>query len=213
MQETFIGHRFKFINSEKTGVTLELSRLSNENMLEKYSISYDDKPKIERVTQDQIILGEKISKTDFFRRLTRDIQSMNDQTREYASSILCDFLEFDIQDLNLGVLKIGIDKVIEQIKIENNINVEQKLVEGLFEFIWHKKITKIDEVKLLEGLTEIDKYYIWSYLGDEITEDIESYKSIKLSDYYSKNIEKWKERDIQMYGIEKMNEYYKKLKK
>lgn len=205
MQETFIGHRFKLINSGKTGVILGLNSLSIEKMVEKYSISYDDEPKIERVTQDQIICGEKISKDDFFGRLIRDIQSTNDQTREYASAILCDFLEFGIQDIDLEILKIGIEKIIEQITLENNKNVEHKLVEGLFEFIWHKKLTKINEVELLERLTEIDKYYIWSYLGDEITDDIESYNSLKLSTYYSKNIEKWKEKDISMYRIERMN--------
>ncbi len=213
MQETYIGHRIKFLNSETTGITLEISGMSSENMVEKYSVSYDDEDKIERVTQDQLIIGEKISKTDFFKRLIKNIQSINEQTREYASSILCDFLEFDIQNFNMEALKNGIEIIIEQIKIEKNINVEHKLVEGLFEFIWHKKITIFKEVELLERLTLIDKYYIWSYLGDEITENIESYNSLKLSDYYSKNIEKWKEKDIQMYGIDKMNEYYNKLKK
>ncbi|WP_305952614.1 hypothetical protein [Emticicia oligotrophica] len=210
MQETFIGHRFKFINSEKIGITLELNSLSNDNKAKKYSISYDNESKIDTVNQDQIILGEKISKIDFFLRLVRDIQSNDDQTREYASSTLCDFLEFDTQDFNLEVLENGIDIIIEQIKIEKNINVEQKLVEGIFEFIWLKRITKIKEIGLLERLTEIDKYYIWSYLGDEITEDVDGYNSEKLNDYYSKNIEKWKEKDILMYGEEKMNEYTNK---
>ena len=213
MQEIFIRHRIKFFNSEKTGITLQMSSLSSENMVEKYSVSYDTEDKIERVTQDQLVIGEKISDTIFFECLIRNIQSINEETREYASSIICNFLEFEIQDFNLEALKNGIDIIIEQIKIEKNINVEQNLVEGLFEFIWQKKISFFEEVELLESLTEIDKYYIWSYLGNEIIEDIESYNSLKLSDYYSKNIEKWKEKDIQMYGIDKMNEYYNKLRK
>ena len=41
MKETFVGHRIKLLNSEKTGITLELSSLSSENMVEKYSVSFD----------------------------------------------------------------------------------------------------------------------------------------------------------------------------
>jgi len=213
MKETFIGHKFKILNSGKTGITLELSSSSSENMVEKYSVSFDKENIIERITKDKISFGEKVSKTDFFKRLIRDIQSSDEKTRELASAILCDFLEFDITDFDLNVLKTGIEIVIEQITIEKNINAEHKLVEGLFEFIWHKRISKKAEIGLLERLTEIDKYYVWSYLGDEIKEDIKSYDSEKLNQYYSNNIEKWKEKDIRIYGKEKMEKYYAKLNK
>ncbi|PKH52909.1 hypothetical protein CXF68_20365 [Tenacibaculum sp. Bg11-29] len=213
MKETFIGHKFKLLNSEETGITLELNSWSSKNMVEKYSVSFDKENLIERITKDKISFGEKVSKTDFFKRLIRDIQSSGEKTREFASAILCDFLEFDIADFDLNVLKIGIEKVIEQIIVEKNINAEHKLVEGLFEFVWYKRISKKAEIELLERLTEIDKYYVWSYLGDEIKEDLESYNSEKLSQYYSNNIEKWKEKDIQMYGKEKMEKYYAKLNK
>ena len=211
MKETFIGHKIKLLNSEKTGITLELNSWSSENMAEKYSVSFDRENIIERITENDISFGKKVSKNDFFKRLIRDIQSSEEKTREFASAILCDFLEFEIVDFDLMILNVGIEKIIEQITVEKNINAEHKLVEGLFEFIWHKKISTKAEIELLERLTEIDKYYIWSYLGDEIMEDIKSYDSEKLNQYYSKNIEKWKEKDIQMYGKEKMEEYYNKL--
>lgn len=213
MQDTFIGHKIKLLNSERTGIALGLDSWSSENMVKKYSVSFDNENIIERITEDNISFGEKVSKTDLFNRLIRDIQASDQKTREFASAILCDFLEFDISDFDLNTLKFGIDKIIEQIKVEENINSEHKLVEGLFEFIWQKKMQNKEEVELLERLTEIDKYYVWSYLGDEIVEDIESYESKKIHDYYSKNIEKWKEKDEQMYGKEKMEEYYKKINK
>jgi len=213
MRETFIGHKINLLNSEKTGITLELNSWSSENMEEKYSVSLDKENVIERITKDQLSFGEKVSKTDFFQRLIRDIQSSEEKTREFASAILCDFLEFDIADFDLDILELGIEKIIEQITVEENINSEHKLVEGLFEFIWSKKISNSEEIKLLERLTEIDKYYIWSYLGDEIIEDIKSYNSKILSEYYSENIEKWKEKDIQLYGKEKVEKYYSGINK
>jgi len=213
MQNIDTGNKIKFVNSEETGISLMVSSRSVENFIEKYSISYDNEIKIESVTKDQITIGEKISKQDFFFRLIRDVQSTEEQTREFAAEILCHFLEFGISDFELETLKIGVEKIVNQIKVENNINVEQKLAEGLFEFIWHKKLSNKDEVELFERLTEIDKYYVWSYLGSEIMEDIKSYNSKKLNEYYSLNFKKWKERDIRLYGKEKMEEYYRKLKK
>ena len=167
MKETFIGHKCKLLNSEKTGITLELNSWSSENMMEKYSVSFDKENNIERITENQLSFGEKISKTDFFKRLIRDIQASEEKTREFASAILCDFLEFDIADFDLNILKLGIEKIIEQLKTEKNANAEQKLAEGLFEFIWSEKLNKKEELKLLERLTEIDSYHICQYLDDE----------------------------------------------
>ena len=209
MNEKLIGHKFKLANSEKTGIILQIDGWSTENFVEKYSVSFDNEKKIERIEPKNISFGKEVSKIEFFNRLIRDIQSSEEKTREFATAILCDFLEFEIVDFDLIILNVGIEKIIEQITIEKNINAEHKLVEGLFEFIWHKKISAKAEIELLERLTEIDKYYVWSYLGDEIMEDIKSYDSEKLNQYYSKNIEKWKEKDIQMYGKVKMEKYYK----
>lgn len=210
MKETFIGYKCKLLNSKKTGITLELNSWGSETMVEKYSVSFDKENTIERITEDHLSFGEKVSKTDFFLRLIRDIQVSDEPTREFASAILSDFLELNIENFNLDTLKLGIEKIIEQITIEENINSEHKLVEGLFEFIWSKKLSNNEEIELLERLTEIDKYYICSYLGDEIVEDIESYKSEKLTKYYTENIEKWKEKDIHLYGKDKTENYYTK---
>ena len=212
MKETFIGYRIKLLNSEKTGITFELSSLSSENMVEKYSVSFDRENIIERITENNISFGEKVSKTDFFKRLIRDIQPSDEKTREFASGILCDFLEFDIADLNLNILELGIEKIIEQLKTENNANIEQKLAQALFEFIWQEKMSVNQKSELLEKLIEINSYSVWSYLGYEMEEDIEKYNSQKLKKYYSENIQKWKEKDEQMYGKEKMEKYYNKSK-
>ena len=213
MKETFIGNKCKLLNSEKTGITLELNSWSSENMEEKYSVSFDVENIIQRITENQLSFGEKISKADFFKQLVRDIQVSDEPTREFASAILCDFLEFDIADFDLNTLKLGIEKIIKQLTTEKNANVEQKLAEGLFEFIWHKRLSKKEEIELLERLTEIDSYQVWSYLGDEIVEDLKSYNSKRLNKYYSENIEKWKEKDIQLYGKEKAEKYYNEQNK
>ena len=141
MNKTFIGHKAKLLNSETRGIILQMNSWSSENMVEKYAISLDNYIKIERVTEDNISFGEKVSDETYFNRIIRDIQSEEELTREYATEILCDFIEFEIENIDLNLLKLGIDKIIEQIKVENNINAEHKLVEGLFEFIWHKKIS------------------------------------------------------------------------
>ncbi|WP_405377753.1 hypothetical protein [Nonlabens sp. Asnod3-A02] len=200
MKETFVGHKFKLLNSEKTGITLELNSWSSENMVEKYSVSFDKENIIERITKDRISFGEKVSKTDFFKRLIRDIQASEEKTREFASAILCDFLEFDITDFDLKDLKLGIENIIEQITVEKNVNSEHKLVEGLFEFIWHKKLSKKAEVQLLERLTEIDSYHIWSYLEDELEDEYENLGSEKLKKYYIENKPKWDEKNDSLYG-------------
>ena len=199
MKETFIGHKFKLLNSEKTGITLEVSSWSSENMAEKYSVSFDKENIIERITEDRISFGEKVSKTDFFKRLIRDIQTSDEKTREFASAILCDFLESDISDFDFKDLKLGIEKIIERITVEKNVNAEHKLVEGLFEFIWHKKLSKKAEVELLERLTEIDSYQIWSYLEDELEDDYETLGSEKLKEYYIENKPKWDEKNKFLY--------------
>lgn len=208
MEKTYIVHKCKVLDSGKTGVSIVFNNERSKS-IEKYLVSFDEKNIIERIKKDDISFGEKISKIDFYKRLIRDIQASDEQTREIASEILCYFLEVNIVDLNLDVLKPGIEQIIKQITAESNINSEHKLVEGLFEFIWSKKLSKKEETELLERLTEIDKYYVWSYLGDEIVEDIASYNSKKLTEYYLANLEKWKERDIRMYGREKTEKYYK----
>ena len=213
MNENLIGHKIKLVNSEKTGITLEMSNLSTENFVEKYSVSFDNEKIIERITKENLSFGEEVSKIDFYNRLIRDIQASEEKTREFASAILCDFLEFDIANFDLNILKLGIEKIIEQLKTEKSANVEQKLAEGLFEFIWYKKLSKKAEIELLERLTEIKSYQVWSYLGDELEEGIEKINSQKLKKYYAENIQKWKEKNEQMYGKNKMEKYYTKLNK
>ena len=193
MKETLIRHKFKLLNSERTGITLELSSFSSENMVQKYSVSFDKENTIERITESNISFGEKVSETDFFNRLLRDIQSSDEKTREIASNILYGFLEFEIELFDLSLLKIGIEILINQVKIETNPNTESNLVYGLFEFIWWEKISKKETVSLLEKLIEIDSFYIWSFLESELEEDLEKFNSEKLNNYYSINRPKWNE--------------------
>lgn len=200
MKETFVGHRFQLLYSKITGIVLSLSCWASESNIPKYSASFDNEAKVERITKDNISLGEKVSDIDFFDRLIRDIQSTEEITREFASEILCDFLEDKIEVFDLETINSRIEKVIDQIKIENNINVEHKLVEGLFEFIWHEKLSKKAEIDLLERLIEIDSYYTWSYLESQLEDDLENLNSTKLNKYYIENKPKWDEKNDSIYG-------------
>ncbi|WP_157961043.1 hypothetical protein [Lutibacter citreus] len=155
------------MNSKKTGIILELNGWCSENMVEKYTVSFDSESSIERIAEEYISFGDKVSDIDFFNRLIRDIQSPNDKTRKFASKILCDFVEFEILEFDLNILKLGIEKIIEQIEIEKNVNIEKILVEGLFEFICSEKLTKQEEIELLERLTEINSSQICAYLDEE----------------------------------------------
>lgn len=108
-----------------------------------------------------------MSKIEFFKRLLRDIQSNDDLTRIYASEILCDFLEFDIENFDLLTLKYGLSKSVDQLNVENNFDVEQKLAEGLFEFIWSNKMSKDETREFLIKLTTTNSIQVSSYLNDD----------------------------------------------
>ncbi|WP_459212271.1 hypothetical protein [Aquimarina rhabdastrellae] len=210
MKDTFIGYKVKLIDSSKTGIVFKLNSQVINQSLDKYIVSFDNEIRIEQLTEEKLHFEEEISKTILFKRLIRDIRSFEIKTREVVSLLLCDFIEIEVTDFDLEVLKDGVEQMIQQIKEEKNINIEQKLVEGVFEFIWHKKMSKNEEIELLERLTEIDKYYVWSYLGDELDDDITKYSSNKLNNYYSENIHKWNEKDREIYGKEKIERYYNK---
>ncbi len=210
MKDTFIGCKVKLIDSSKTGIVFNLNSQVINQSLDKYIVSFDSEIRIEQLTEEKLHFEEEVSKTILFKRLIRDIRSFDIKTREVVSLLLCDFIEIEVTDFDLEVLKDGVEQMIQQIKEEKNINIEHKLVEGVFEFIWHKKNSKNEEIELLERLTEIDKYYVWSYLGDELGDDVTKYSSNKLNNYYSENIHKWKEKDREIYGKEKMERYYNK---
>ena len=195
MKKIFIGHKVKLLNSEQEGITLQINSWSSENMVEKYAVSLDNEIKIKRIIEKNISVGEQVSNKIYFDRLIRDIQSQDELTRIFASEILCDFLEFEIDKFDLQLLEIGIERIISQIRIEKNIKTEQKLVEGLFEYIWQKKTSKKVKIELLERLTKIDSYYIWSYLGDELEGDYENLSSQILNKYYKENKTKWAEKN------------------
>ena len=162
-----VGVQAELTKTNQKGITLLISKISTENWKEKYSFSFDDDVKIERISIEDVKLNEEVPKTIFFERLLRDIQSKEDQTRIYASEILCDFLEFDIEDFDLPTLKSGLDKSIDQLKVESNFDVEQKLAEGLFEFIYSNKMTKDEKREFLIKLTSTNSLQVCNYLEDD----------------------------------------------
>lgn len=143
MKEIFVKHQLRLLNSKEKGIAHKLDSWSSQKMIEKYSVSFDNESKIERIREEQISFGERVSDTIFFNRLLRDIESYDTKTRGFASVILCSFLEDKIEHFDLNILKKGIEKIVKQITVEKNPNAEHKLVEGLFEYIWWKNLIKM----------------------------------------------------------------------
>ena len=160
-----IRHRFELKNSNQTGVVLFSGKILSEHW--KYTVSFDKTNRVERVLLHEVIIKNEVSKTDYFERLILNIQSGEEITRVFASDILCDFIEFNSIDLDLKTLQKGIEIVIKQLKEEKNIDVEQKLIESIFEFIWLEKMSSEEKKDLLILLTKIESTTICGYIDDE----------------------------------------------
>ena len=165
--EYSIRHRFEMKKNNQKGIILSSSKILSENWIEKYTISFDEINKIERIPVDEVVIKNEISKTEFFERLILNIQSEDETTRIFASDILCDFIEFDSMDFDFKKLQKGITIVIQQLKKEKNIDAEHKLTESIFEFIWLEKMSNEEKKDLLIQLVAIDSIKICTYIEDE----------------------------------------------
>lgn len=141
MNKTYIGYKFELLNSNKTGITLSLHSVNNKNSNDHLLLSFDNENKIETLSTEEISIGANISQSEIFNRLVKHIQSTDQRTREIASEMISNFMEFDTENFDNQLLQLGVEMMIDQIIIEENINVEHKLVEGIFEFIWSKKLS------------------------------------------------------------------------
>lgn len=164
MKSSF-GHIATRKIDNETGLILGESKINNEDL--KADFSLDSSIEIERISLHELRIGEVKNHKEVLVRLLRDIKSASEQTRIWASQILCDFVEEVGSELELNVIETSINIVIERISIEDNWDVGQKLGEVVYEFFCLQKIDKKSELSLVTKLALLNKDFLYSYLDDE----------------------------------------------
>ena len=178
-----IGHIANHKTTNEQG--LILGEISFNNTGWKAQFSYDNKIEIDSINLSELNIGELRSDNESLSRLLRDINSTSEQTREWASEILCNFIEEAGADIELDTLQSAVNKMVDRITIEDNWKVGQKLGEGIYEFICLQKIDKTAELELIKKLALLDKDFLYSYLDDE------EYLQIKEVNDYINDKTKW----------------------
>lgn len=127
----------------------------------------DNKCLIEELLQKDILLIGKCEVNMFLERLIRDIGSGDLKTRQSASEVLCYFIESTGSTIELNILTNSIWQMVERLAKENDYDVEQKLSEGIFEFIWLERLNEIENRNLITHLAKLDKNSLICYLDEE----------------------------------------------
>lgn len=173
MEEDYIAlnnntkQEFRAILKSTSESGLILGEINENNTGWKTQFSIDDKPLIKLVSPSDINITEKVSANDFLFRLIRDINSNDVSTRIIASEILCYYIEFNSFRIDYQLLEKAVEFMIYRLTIKDEFDVEQKLSEGIFEFIWLGKMDKNSEKELIIKLAKLDKDCLFPYLDDE----------------------------------------------
>ncbi len=175
-----MGEEYDYIRSVNKGIQAKtaLNKISNEkgivigefnenNTGWKVQFSLDNNTLIQLATSNDLLIIGNCDNNTFLERLVRDIYAEDLETRQWASEILCYFIESNGSELDFDLLTYSVNKMIERLSIEDNYDVEQKLSEGIFEFIWLEKLTKEKERNLIIQLAGINKDTLFCYLDDE----------------------------------------------
>ena len=164
-------------NKSKQGLVARLKSTSEQGIVVgeinennqgwQIQFSFDNKSIVKRLDINEIELTGKINNDNLLLRLARDIFSTDSKTKLWTSEILCYFIEEYGADLKLENLRQTIDKMIELLSKDNDYDIDQKLAEGIFEFIWLNKLDKNEEKRLLIRLAKLNKDVLFCYLDDE----------------------------------------------
>ncbi|WP_417887963.1 hypothetical protein [Zunongwangia sp.] len=164
-------------NKSKQGLVARLKSTSEQGIVVgeinennqgwQIQFSFDNKSIVKRLDINEIELTGKIDNDNLLLRLARDIFSTDSKTKLWTSEILCSFIEEYGADLKLENLGQTIDKMIELLSKDNDYDIDQKLAEGIFEFIWLNKLDKKEEKRLLIRLAKLNKDVLFCYLDDE----------------------------------------------
>ena len=151
----------------------------------KAQFSLDSKIQIDLVSLTDLEIDSIKSDSEILDRLLRDITSTNNETKEWAAEMLCNFIEEAGPHLEVDTLQTAINTMVDKIAAEDNWNVGQKLGEGIYEFICLQKIDKKAEFALVKELASLDKDYLHRYLDDE------EYLQIKEVNEFINDKSKW----------------------
>ena len=161
----YYGQRAILNSTSEEGIILQ--EINENNNGWKVQFSFDFKNLIRRFDFSEITIIEKVKDEIILEHLTRDLNSEDINTQIWSSEILCYFIEDCGNDTEKVKLEKTIDTMYHKLKVKNEYCVEQKLAEGIFEFIWLEKIDKIAEEKLIIKLAKLNKDCFYSYLDNE----------------------------------------------
>ena len=178
-----IGHSAVHKATNEQGLILGEIDVNNTGW--KAQFSFNCKIQIERISLTDLEIGLVKSDIEILDRLLRDITSTNNETKEQAAEILCNFIEETGPHLEINQLQTAINAIVNQITIEDKWNVGQKLGEAIYEFICLHKIDKKTEFELVKRLALSNKDYLHSYL------DNEEYLEIKEVNEFINDNSKW----------------------
>ena len=170
----YTGQKAILNSTLEEGIVLQ--EINENNGGWKVQFSFENKNLIKRFDFNEITVVEKVKDELLLERLTRNINSENLETQIWSSEILCYFIE----EYGNVIGKVELEKAIElmtnKLKEENEYDIEQKLAEGIFEFLCLEKIDRKEEEKLIITLAKLNKDCLYSYLDDEDYLKIEEVK-------------------------------------
>jgi len=144
-----------------------LNERNENNTGWKVQFSFDDKSLVKRFNPDELNIHNKINDNLLLERLIRDINSDDLNTRQWSSEVLCYFIEEVGSELDFNLLKSSVDEMKNSLSVEEDFDVQLKLSEGIFEFIYLQKLDKSSEYNLITKLAALNKDVLYTYLDDE----------------------------------------------
>ena len=163
--KSLMGHIAVHKATNEQGLILEEININNTGWKAQFSL--DNKIQIDRINLTDLEIGSIRSDSEILDRLLRDITATNNETREWAAEMLCNFIEQAGADLQIDELQTAINTMVHKIADEDNWNIGQMLGEGIYEFICLQKIDKKDELALVKELALLGKDFLYSCLDDE----------------------------------------------
>jgi hypothetical protein len=162
----YSGNKAKLKATSEEGIILQ--EINENNTGWKVQFSFDDKTLIKRFNDDEITILEKVQhKETILERLARDINSPDLDTQIWSSEILCYFIEDYGNEIETEKLEKTVSAMFNKLSLENEYDIEQKLAEGIFEFLWLEQIDSKSQENLIIKLAELNKDCLFCYLDDE----------------------------------------------
>ena len=180
-----ILQKFRAFDKKTSSYGIILEEFNENGNGWKVAFSYDKSAEIIIIESNQIQILNIIDNEEFVNRLSRDINSKDEKTREISSEVLCYFIEFFGNLINYEFLENVVLQMLQRLKIENNYDVQQKLIEGIIEYIWFENIEEEHRQNIISDLAKLDNELLFPYFEDE---DYKKYEDVNI--YLSKRISK-----------------------